>query len=173
MTVPDSRRRGQPILQLMKIVLFCAVGCASVVPFFRVANFTASQIPFALGFVAVVVSLVWSLLAFVVVRRGPGRDTLICSFLLLSVSVALGVATWLLFVDTLVNFRNPMVGGRDRTEVPDVLKHVSVILALAFAVAFLGRRVLRRLIAAVWRRRQAPFETSSRSFIPSERLPSP
>ena len=137
-----SDRRRLSLLQVMKLVAFCAVASACVAPMWQLWRLGVVAGGILQGLVAVgllegvLVPLVGVALSMVLVRRGAWRDGLIFALLLWSASMALGIAWWLLFSYTI-----PAYGTPDGTGAPELAMHVGVIVALTAAALFLSVRL--------------------------------
>jgi hypothetical protein len=83
------------IAQLAKVVLAFAVACAVITPSFRCIQHGLPGVREALVADAVMVPLTWALLAFVLMKRGSHRASLIDVLLLCAVAVVLGYIVWL------------------------------------------------------------------------------
>src|SRR4051794_29117478 len=86
--------RGLSLLQLAKVILACAVASACITPTFRLFQYGLANLSSVLIVDAIAVPLVWALLGYVLVRRGPRRALMIVALLLCSVMVALGSLIW-------------------------------------------------------------------------------
>ena len=162
------------LMQLLKLVAFCAAAFAFVAPIMRVWKLPGedgiSLIIFGVVgarrvqlyvpdsghgisliiFSAVGVPLIWVALSVVLVRRAPWRDRLILSLLLCSVSVALAAAAWMLYLVIIEMIRNgPGVDPPEITYWNEMIRDLSLVSAvtivLAGAACFLGARLVRKL----------------------------
>ena len=130
------------LYQMMKLVVYCAVGSACVAPMWRlwrlgvVGGGTVNGLISVALFEAIVVPLVWAGLSFIMVRRGAWRDGLISILLLWPVSVALAYAWWILFAYTI-----PAYGRPYGTDAAALAVHIAAIAALTASAAFLSRRL--------------------------------
>jgi len=150
MPADSAGRWNLSIFQMMKLVVFFAVAFASVAPMVHlwqagaVQGGSAAGLGFVAIFGAVLVPLEWIGLSLVLVRRGPGRDTLILCLLLCSVLVALSAACWILFYQLLPALRRG-------TGPPDMVIAMSinslVVLILAAGGLFLAGRIVRAFAA--------------------------
>ena len=80
--------------QMMKLVVFGAVGSFCLVPMIRLAEIGAVGWPFAILMDAVAIPLVLALAAFPIVSRGPKKDWQIRGLLMTSLAVILGSAIY-------------------------------------------------------------------------------
>jgi hypothetical protein len=126
----------------MKLVVFCAVGSACVAPTVRLWEAGVAQWSAVVAFEAVALPLVLCGVAFAILRRGPARDRLMAGLLFVSVSVALGLATWLFFAYRIPTFLDPQISPVSRSGWGDVALHAAVILALLAALVFLASRLV-------------------------------
>lgn len=127
------------MLQVMKLVVFCAVAFACVAPLLPAVQ-GGEQVIATMILEAVAVPVVWAGLSLVLVRRGEFRDRLVTILLLVSVSVALGFACVGFVVITIASLRNPTMEG----DLIFLLGDLLVTLALAAAACFLASRLLKR-----------------------------
>jgi len=132
------------LLQLMKAVVYFAVAFACVSPMLRLwqgggVNGGSEQGLVAVAiFSGIAVPLAWACLTLFVIRRETLRDRLVVAFLLGSVSMAEGFASWAFFAFTLREFlQSP------RITMSTVLGHSLVMLLLGAAMAFLVLRLWR------------------------------
>jgi hypothetical protein len=143
-----THRLRLSLVQVMKLVVYCAVASACVAPMVQlwrivvVAGSLQGLVAVVL-FESVLVPLVWVALSLLLVRRGAWRDGLICTLLLCSVSVALGIASWSLFAYTIPAYGNPF----ERVGLSALTLHVMVILTLVAAILWLSFRLWRCLRA--------------------------
>lgn len=79
------------LTDLIKLVFACAVACLAITPTTRLVQRGVSDPTGILLVNLVIVPLVWVLLAFVLVRRGPRRTVLIDALLLWAVGIPLGL----------------------------------------------------------------------------------
>src|SRR5690348_15605858 len=137
--------RGPSLLRLslaqaMKLIVFCAAASACVAPMVHLweagAIKTTERLAFAVIFEAVAVPLVWALLSFILIRRGIWKDRLIAAFLLGSVSVALGFATYSFIFFTGI-YRSPLGAPRSWRGLLGLVFHFAIVLALGAAFVFL------------------------------------
>jgi hypothetical protein len=144
-----TRRLRLSLVQLMTLVVYCAVGSACVAPMVRlwqngvVNGGTLQGLVSVALFASVLVPLVWVALSLLVVRRGAWRDGLICALLLCSVSVSLGVASWWFFSYTYPVHGNPF----KRLLIVALALHLFVILSLIASILWLTVRLWRCLRA--------------------------
>ena len=127
---------------LVKIVFACAVACAFMTPMARLVQIGFADLGAALIIDAMVVPLVWVLLAYPLVRRGSGRTLLIDSLLLWAVCVPLLYVSWWT-IPPLVRMATrgfDSVRGFDR---PAILAGLVVLVPLASLSGFLAIRVVR------------------------------
>ena len=82
------------LLDVVKVVLACAVACACITPSFRVVQYGMAQVRDVVIIDAIIVPLVFVLCCFAMVRRGPRRESLIAGLILSSASVALVALAW-------------------------------------------------------------------------------
>ena len=147
MDIPNRSRLS--IIGLMKSVVFCAVAFACVAPMLHlwrigvVDGGSAQGLLIVALFEAVAVPPVWVGLSLCLIRRGAWRDGLITSLLLCSVSVALGISCWVLFLYTIPAFGNPLDPPESRVGITSMVLHVAIILSLAAATLFLTLRLWR------------------------------
>ena len=80
--------------QMMKLVVFGAVGSLCLAPMMRLAEIGAVGWPFAILMEAVAIPMVLALAAFPMVSRGPQKDWLIRGLLMTSLAVILGSAIY-------------------------------------------------------------------------------
>jgi hypothetical protein len=141
-----TRRLRLSLVQVMKLVVYCAVASACAAPMVRlwrigfVNGGTFQGLVSVVLFEAVLVPLVWVGLSLLLVRRGASRDGLICALLLCSVSVALGIACWSLFAYTLPVYGNAFAWVA-------LLLNAMVILTLIAAMLWLSPRLWHYLRA--------------------------
>lgn len=83
------------MFQFLKIVFSCAVACACITPSFRLVQLGDARLMDIMVADVIVVSLALSLLAFVMVGRGPRRAMLIAALMLCSALVLLVQILWL------------------------------------------------------------------------------
>jgi hypothetical protein len=144
-----THRLRLSLVQVMKLVVYCAVASACVAPMVQLWRIVVVDAGSLQGLVAVVlfesvlVPLAWVALSLLLVRRGAWRDGLICTLLLCSVSVALGIASWSLFAYTIPAYGNPF----ERVGLSALTLHVMVILTLVAAILWLSFRLWRCLRA--------------------------
>jgi hypothetical protein len=137
-----TKRLRLSLLQVMKLVAYCAVGSACVAPMWRlwrmgvVGGGTVQGLVSVALFEAIVVPLVWAGLSFILVRRGAWRDGLIFILLLWPVIVALTFAGWMLFAYTI-----PAYGKPHGTDAAAISVHAVAIAALVASAVFLSRRL--------------------------------
>lgn len=143
---PIRPRIRLTLVQLMKMVIFCAVASACVAPMFHLWRVGIARASAVVVFEAFLVPLVLAGLSFILVRRGPWKDDLIACLLLCSVSVALGFAVWLLVCYTIPAYSDPRVGPESRISLAGLILHVTVILSLAGAFLILLIGLLRRFV---------------------------
>ena len=160
-----TKRSRLSLFQVMKLVVYCAVGSACVAPMWRLwrlgvvgGGSIQGLISVAL-FETVVVPLVWAGLSFMLVRRGAWRDGLISTLLLWSVTVALAFAGWMLFAYTI-----PMYGKPYGTDTAALAVHVAAITALVASAVFLSRRLWN-----VYRLSRRPNEAIQRARLTAGR----
>lgn len=89
-------RPSLSIRQMMKLVVFGAIASACLAPGYHLIELGVSTWSGSLIMEGVIVPLALALTAFPLVRKGPIKDWLIRALLLVSVTVALGVAIYLL-----------------------------------------------------------------------------
>jgi hypothetical protein len=147
--IPDRSR--QSLLQLMKLVVFCAVGFACVAP--MVQNWQAGSIQqrkiqgllvIAL-FESILVPLVWVGLSFLIVRRGIGRDRLILALLLFPLTVVLGIMCWILFAYNIQYHVNLLGSPNQRGRIVPLVGNIVAILLLFAAILILTLMLRRKL----------------------------
>lgn len=145
---PDTRNPSRlSIVQLMKLVVFCAVGFACVAPLWQlwragvVNGGRIEGLLFIAVFESVAVPLVWVGLSLILVRHGAFREMLIVGLLLTSVSVALVFACWSLFAYQIPAYRSPLSGAG----LGPVVLHILVTVALTAAAMFLTRGLASRI----------------------------
>jgi hypothetical protein len=132
------------LLQVMKLVVYCAVASACAAPMVHLWRAGLVEGGSYKGLVtvglfeAVLVPLVWVGLTLILIRRGAWRDGLICALLICSVSVSLGIACRLLLDYTILAQRMGM--GIDITT---LALHVGTIAFLVAAAVFLSLRLWR------------------------------
>jgi hypothetical protein len=143
---PIRPRIRLTLVQLMKMVIFCAVASACVAPMFHLWRVGVAQASAVVVFEAFLVPLVLAGLSFILVRRGPWKDDLIAFLLLCSVSVALGFAVWLFVFYTIPTYSDPRVGPESRTSLAGLMLHVLVALTLAAALILLLVGLVRRVV---------------------------
>jgi len=80
--------------QMMKLVVFGAVGSLCLTPMIRLAEIGAVGWPFAILMEAVAIPMVLALAVFPLVSRGPRKDWLIRGLLMTSLAVILGSAIY-------------------------------------------------------------------------------
>ena len=123
------------LVQLMKMVIFCAVASACVAPMFHLWRVGVAQArrwscsrrswcPWS-----------WRGSHSSSYGRGPWKDDLIACLLLCSVSVALGFAVWLLVFYTIPAYSDPRVGPESRISLAGLMLHVTVILSLSWRIS--------------------------------------
>jgi hypothetical protein len=155
MKVESPGQTRLSIIQLMKVVVFCAVAFACVAPMLHlwqigvVNGGTAQGLLVVAIFEAIAVPLVWAGLSLCLIRRGDWRDGLISLFLLCSVVAALGVSCWLLVAYTIPAYGNPLDPPERRVDISSVALHVLIILSLSAATLFLSLRFRRMRSRAV------------------------
>jgi DNA-directed RNA polymerase subunit RPC12/RpoP len=134
---PHSFRRSLSLLQMMKLVVFGAIASACVAPAYHLHEIGVGTLPALLILEGVSVPLVLALAAFPLVRKGPLKDWLIRTLLMVSISVALGFAAFMLI------FVVSQVRARGRTpEFGFLAADVGIITMLGFALALLGRGII-------------------------------
>lgn len=79
------------LFDLIKLVFACAVACACLIPTTRLVQQGIANVGPMLAVDAMIVPLVWALLAFALVRRGPRRTVLIDGLILCAISVPIGL----------------------------------------------------------------------------------
>jgi hypothetical protein len=137
------------LVQVMKLVAYCAVASACAAPMvrlWRIGFVDGGSLQGLIGvvvFESVIVPLVWVGLSLLLVRRGIWRDGLICALLLCSNSVALGMACWSLFAYTIPAYANPLA----RVGISALALNVMVIVTLSAAMLCLLLRLRRCLTA--------------------------
>lgn len=132
------------LLQVMKLIIFCAAAFASIAPMLHLWQAGAAQGSAVVLFEAVVVPLVMAILAFVLFHKGSRRDGFITSSLLCSTCFALGFAVYSFWSFTLPTYGNAQVHPRDRTSVAGLATHITAILALSAGFAFLMKGLVRK-----------------------------
>ena len=83
--------------QMLKLVIFAAAASLCLAPMVRLAEAGIAPWPYVLMGEGVAIPLVLAIVAFPLVRAGPGKDRLIRVLLLISCGVALGVVVPPLF----------------------------------------------------------------------------
>lgn len=96
MTVDRTDRPGLTLRRMMKLVVFAAAGSVCLAPMVRLAGEGAVGWPFALLLEGMAVPLVLGLVAFPLIRPGPGKDRAIRGLLLTSVGVGFAAAVYTL-----------------------------------------------------------------------------
>ena len=82
------------LAHLAKLVLATAIACACIVPTTRLAQEGIADPRQMVAVNAMIVPLVGAVLAFPLVRRGPGRTLLVDALVLAAVTVPLGLLLW-------------------------------------------------------------------------------
>lgn len=82
------------LTQLAKLVLACAVACACIVPTTRLAQQGIADTRQMIFVNAMIVPLVWAVLAFLLVERGRRRTLTVDVLILWTVAVPLGLLGW-------------------------------------------------------------------------------
>jgi hypothetical protein len=147
--IPDRSRLS--LLQLMQLVVFCAVGFACVAPMLHLWQAGVIQHREAWGllivalFEAIVVPLVWIGLSFILVRPGAWRDRVILALLLPPVCVGLGIASWILFTYNIPAYGNPLDPADKRVGILSIVANIIAILLLTAATLFLMLLLRRKL----------------------------
>ena len=137
------------LIQVMKLVIFCAVAFACVTPMLNLWHAGVVQggslrgLVFVALFEAILVPVAWVVVCLFLVRRGPRRDRLITGLLLCPVAIALGLACWMVISYTIPAFGNPADPPEKRVGASFVTLHVLALLALAAAALFLSLRLRR------------------------------
>jgi hypothetical protein len=139
-----TNRLQLSLVQVVKLVLYCAVASACVAPMLHLwqngvvdGGSFRGLVGVAL-FESVLVPLVWVGLSVFLVSRGAWRDGLICALLFCSVSVALGIACWMLFA-WIQAYWNRI----EELGIVALALHVLSILALIAAAVWLSFRLWR------------------------------
>ena len=129
------------LTDLTKLVLACAAACACITPTTRLVQAEVADSAQMAIVNAMIVPLVWVLLAYPLVRRGPKRTLLIDVLLLWAVSVPLGLFLWPIAraVGWLV-FRGIPPG---RSERPFLLVLLALMIPLGAGWGFLLARIRR------------------------------
>jgi hypothetical protein len=122
---------------MMKLVAFGASASLCLAPGVRLAEAGAGRWPFVHLLEAVAIPLVLALVAFTLVRKGPLKDWLIRTLLMVSVGVALGWAVAVLV--WVINFH---ASRRVPVDYPFLSGIVVVIIVLGLALTLLLRRVM-------------------------------
>jgi hypothetical protein len=122
---------------MMKLVAFGAVASLCLAPGIRLAEGSAGGWSFVLLLEAVATPLVLALVAFPLVQKGPLKDWLVRTLLMVSVSFALGWAVALLV--WVINFH---ASRRVPVDYPFLSGIVVVIIVLGLALTLLLRRVV-------------------------------
>ncbi len=134
-------RPGLTVGQMMKVVLLWAAAFAAMAPFVAAWRAGGPRSPLLLAIAsAFLMPLVMAALSFFLLRRGPWKDRLILIELLVSVTTALGLASFFAYQFALA-LRNPLSLGPTWSE---CLGLVAAIAALFFAFAFLMNRLIRK-----------------------------
>jgi hypothetical protein len=141
-----TNRPRLSLLQMMKLVAYCAVTSACVAPMWRlwrigaIAGGTVQDLVGVVLLEGVVLPLVWAGLSVVLVHRGAWRDRLIAALLLWSISLALAIAWWTFYRHTLPAYAHGWPHGTaDRVLAANVL----AIVTLTASALFLLRRLWR------------------------------
>ena len=154
MRMDIADRPGLSIVGLMKSVVFFAVAFACIAPMLHlwrigvVNGGGTTGLIYVVLFEAIAIPLAWIGLSFCLIRRGARRDVLITSLLLCSVTVALGIACWMLVTYTIPAYGNPLDPPESRVGITSMVVHVTVVLAMAAAALFLTLRLRRGNVAA-------------------------
>ncbi len=136
---PQRPRLTLSMRQMMKLVIFASAASACVTPFARLVDMGVARWSSVLVWSAVAVPLVLALVAFPLVRRGPLKDWLIRTFLLISVGDALGFA---IFLVVWVLYES--VRRRASFDYAFLASATGGILLLGFAFILLVRKVVLR-----------------------------
>src|SRR5262245_24370211 len=130
------------LVQILKVVAFCAVGLACIGPMVRLAANSGTSVTAALLFIGVAVPVVWVALSRLLVRRGIHREQLILLFLLCSATTALTGASFIAYqilAEILVELANGSPGAIElRSYVRDFLIVSFIVLFMAGALVALG-----------------------------------
>ena len=134
----SANRWQLSIRQAMKVVVFVAVPLGFLSPILRGSQPVVGLFVFC----GVAVPLLWTLLSFVLVRRGPRKDRVILLLLLCSVTVALAIAAWVLG-----SFGMHL--SQDPADITHKWRELCLIIGVATTLvaawAFLISRLVRRL----------------------------
>ncbi len=121
------------LVDLLKLVFSCAMACACLVPTTRLVQEGITSVGPMLIVDAMIVPLVWVLMAFALVRRGPKRTVLIDGLILGAVSIPVGLGgaylgshVWRLI------FRGQLPGSTARA--PAVLMFVLELIVVPLAL---------------------------------------
>jgi hypothetical protein len=130
------------LLDMLKLIVACAVASACITPSFRVVQYGDANVRTVVIVDAIIVPLVFVLCSFVMVKRGPRRDQLVTALILCSASVALVALAWLSFplAVRFMRFGPSIVGP---IHFPVLATAFVVVPSLAGFVAWLGFRLNR------------------------------
>lgn len=142
------------IIQMMKVVVYCAAAMACVAPMVHMTEVSGGlNGPIGpigpIGRVglwsAITVPLAWAGVSFLLVRPGKIRDRLILAFLTGPVGIVLALGAWLLWPHAMVFFRGwqtrPIIALA--ADLGGFVLHVGIILMLGMALVFLVGRLAR------------------------------
>jgi hypothetical protein len=141
---PQRPRLTLSMRQMMKLVIFAAVASVCVTPVARSVDLGFVTWTAVLVWSIVVVPLVLALVALPLVRKGPLKDWLIRTLLLISVGGALGFLIWFLVRILYTLSRRPAASLDDYAFLSLTVGVIGSIVVFSLACAGLVREVAPR-----------------------------